>query len=282
MSASPLHESGVFVTTTGERPSFLYRRSGVWTVRIVTLAVLLGSWELYARHQSRALNAPPSAIGQAFWNLMQHSDLYSALWSSMEALLLGFLLSFAIGVPIGILMGRWKSVEWVLDPYVSFFYGLPHVVFIPAMVVWFGFELKFRLLYVLVSAIWPFIINSMAGVRAIDSELLMTAKAFCANERQTQRTVVIPAIVPFVVAAIRQSLALCWVAAVVSEILSTQTGIGGMLTHFGTEFRTDYMYVPVIIISLIAVAIQGIAGKLQGRLAPWSDQGAAGAGGRQI
>jgi NitT/TauT family transport system permease protein len=281
VSASPLRESGVF-GEQGERPSFLYRRSGVWTVRIVTLAVLLGTWEIYARHQSRALNAPPSEISKALWDLMQHQALYSALWSSMEALVLGFALAFAIGVPIGILMGRWKSVEWVLDPYVSFLYGLPHVVFIPAMVVWFGFELKFRLLYILVSAIWPFIINSMAGVRAIDDELLMTAKGFCANERQTLRTVVIPAIIPFIVAAIRQSLALCWVAAVVSEILSTQTGIGGMLTHFGTEFRTAYMYVPIIIISLIAVAIQGIAGALQTRLAPWSDTNAGAAGGRQI
>lgn len=279
MSALP--QAGEY-TERRVRAPFLYRRSGVWTVRIITLAVLLGSWEIYARHQSRALNAPPSAIAKAFWDLLQHNAIYNNLWSSMQALLLGFLLSFAIGVPVGILMGRWKSVEWVLDPYVSFFYGLPHVVFIPAMVVWFGFELKFRLLYVLVSAIWPFIINAMAGVRAIDDELLMTAKGFCANERQTLRTVVIPAIIPFVVAAVRQSLALCWVAAVVSEILSTQTGIGGMLTHFGTEFRTDYMYVPVIIISMIAVIIQGLAAQLQTRLAPWSDGNAGGAGGRQI
>jgi ABC-type nitrate/sulfonate/bicarbonate transport system permease component len=264
------------------RAPFLYRRSGVWTVRIVTLAVILGAWEIYARHQPRALNAPPSAIAQAFWDLLQHSAIYNNLWSSLQALLLGFLLSFAIGVPVGIFMGRWKSVEWVLDPYVSFFYGLPHVVFIPAMVVWFGFELKFRLLYVLVSAIWPFIINAMAGVRAIDAELLATAKSFCANERQTLRTVVVPAIIPFVVAAMRQSLALCWVAAVVSEILSTQTGIGGMLTHFSTEFRTAYMFVPVITISVIAVIIQGAAAQLQTRLAPWSDGNVGGAGGRQI
>lgn len=279
MSALP--QTGEY-TERRVRAPFLYRRSGIWTVRIVTLAVLLGAWEIYARHQPRALNAPPSAIAKAFWDLLQHSALYSNLWSSMEALLLGFLLSFAIGIPVGILMGRWKSVEWVLDPYVSFFYGLPHVVFIPAMVVWFGFELKFRLLYVLVSAIWPFIINAMAGVRAIDAELLATAKGFCATERQTLRTVVIPAIIPFVVAAVRQSLALCWVAAVVSEILSTQTGIGGMLTHFGTEFRTAYMFVPVIIISVIAVIIQGLAAQLQTRLAPWSDGNAGGAGGRQI
>jgi ABC-type nitrate/sulfonate/bicarbonate transport system permease component len=281
MSSSPLREAGVFGPKR-ERPTFLYRRSGVWTVRVVTVAGLLGAWELYARHQSRALNAPPSEIAKALWDLMQHQAIYSALWSSMEALLFGFVLCFVIGVPIGILMGRWKSVEWVLDPYVSFLYGLPHVVFIPAMVVWFGFELKFRLIYVIVSAIWPFIINAMAGVRAIDGELLMTAKGFCANERQTLRTVVIPAIIPFVVAAVRQSLALCWVAAVVSEILSTQTGIGGMLTHFGTEYRTAYMFVPVMIISLIAVSIQGIAAHLQSRLAPWSDTNAGGAGGRQI
>jgi ABC-type nitrate/sulfonate/bicarbonate transport system permease component len=55
-----------------------------------------------------------------------------------------------------------------------------------------------------------------------------------------------------------------------------------MLTHFGTEYRTAYMFVPVIIISLIAVTIQGIAAQLQTRVAPWSDTSAGSAGGRQI
>jgi ABC-type nitrate/sulfonate/bicarbonate transport system permease component len=258
---------------TSRKPGapFLYRPIGVWTVRIVTAALILGSWQLYAQHQSRALNAPPTEIAQRVWAQVHQHALWSAFWSSGEALVLGFLLALVIGIPVGIAMGRWRAVEHVLDPYVSFLYALPHVVFVPVMVVWFGFELKFRLLYVLVSAVWPFIINVMVGVRNVDPELLAAAKSYCATERQTVRTVVLPGIAPYVVAASRQAFALSWIAVVVSEVLSTQTGLGGLLTQYTQNFQTADSFVPILLICAVAVIIQSGTAFLQKVFTPWSN-----------
>lgn len=244
----------------------------MWTVRIVTAVVLLGSWQWYAYGKALALTAPPTDVAQALWRqTFVAGTIWSALQSSVTGLVLGFLLAVAIGIPVGIVMGRWKTVEHVLDPYVMFLYALPHVSFLPLMIVWFGFELKFRLAYIVFSAVWPVLINTMAGVKAIDPELLAVGTSLCASERQMLRTIVLPAAAPFMVAGARQGFSSAWVGVVVAEILSTQTGLGGEIMRFGNFFLTADMIVPVIYIMIIAVIIQAGAAWLQARLTPWHE-----------
>ena len=235
------------------RPSFLYRRSGMWTVRIVTFATILITWQLYTRNMSRALGAPPTRIARAMYDqVFVSQSIWGPLQSSLEALVLGFGLSVAFGIPIGIAMGRSRSVEHVLDPYISFLYALPHVAFVPILVVWLGFNLEFRLAYVVLSAIFPVIINTMVGVRNVDPELLDVGKSLVASERQILRTIVLPAASPYMVAGARQAFSAAWVGVVVAEVLSTQTGLGGQINHFANYFLTADMYVPILFIMMIA------------------------------
>lgn len=253
-----------------ERP-FLYRRSGIWTVRVLTLALILGAWQLYARNLPRALGAPPTEIATAAWHQISSGSIGHPLASSMIALSLGFLLSVVLGIPIGIAMGRWRPVEHVLDPYVSFLYALPHVAFVPLMVVWFGFQLKFRLAYVVLSAIFPVVINTMTGVRNVDPELIAVGKSLCASESRQVRTIILPAASPYIVAGARQAFSSAWVGVVVAEVLATQDGLGGLITHYSNFFLTADMYVPILFIMFIAVTIQTVADYFQARLTPWSN-----------
>jgi NitT/TauT family transport system permease protein len=262
------------------RPSFLYRRSGMWTVRIVTFATILITWQLYTRNMSRALGAPPTRIARAMYDqVFVSQSIWGPLQSSLEALVLGFGLAVAVGIPIGIAMGRSRSVEHVLDPYISFLYALPHVAFVPILVVWLGFNLEFRLAYVVLSAIFPVIINTMVGVRNVDPELLDVGKSLVASERQILRTIVLPAASPYMVAGARQAFSAAWVGVVVAEVLSTQTGLGGQINHFANYFLTADMYVPILFIMMIAVLIQALANYLQARMTPWSATTRRGQGG---
>lgn len=250
---------------------FLYRRTGIWTVRIATAALILGAWQLYAQNLPRAIGAPPSEIATAAWHQITSGSIWAPLESSMIALTVGFLLSLAAGIPIGVAMGRWRPIEHVLDPYVSFLYSLPHVAFVPLMVVWFGFELKFRLAYVVLSAIFPVVINTMTGVKNVDPELIAVGRSLCASEPQQLRTIILPAASPFIVAGARQAFSSAWVGVIVAEVLATQDGLGGLITHYSNYFLTADMFVPILLIMVIAVTIQTIADYLQARLTPWSN-----------
>ena len=254
----------------GER--FLRTRAGAWTVSLMTLAVLLVAWQFYSHRVSRAVLPSFTSVAQAAYQQMfvTHA-IWGAVGSSLLVLLLAFVASVIIGIPIGIAMGRSRAIESLIDPYVSFLYALPHVTFIPLMVVWLGFGLPFMIAYGVVSAVFAVIINTMSGVKYIDAELVNTGLSFCASKRMILRSVVIPAATPSMVAGARQAFSQAWGAIIIAEILSTQSGLGGQITYYSTFFETANMIVPILFIMGISVLILQSAAWLQPRLTPWAD-----------
>lgn len=257
-------------TSSKNVKGWLYTPSGIWIVRLTVLVGLVVIWQVYASGLNRALLAPPSEVAVAFYQqAFVQRTIWGALGDSLITLFLGFALSMAIGVPIGILMGRVKTIEHIADPYVSFLYALPHVSLVPLLVIWLGFELKFRLAYVVVSAVFPVIINTMTGVKNVDPDLLDTGHAFCATERQKLWTIVLPSSTPYIFAGARQAFSSAWVGVVVAEMTATLTGVGGTILNYANRFRTADMLVSILIIMCVAVSIQALSGNLQSRLAPW-------------
>jgi NitT/TauT family transport system permease protein len=241
-----------------------------WTVRIVVLAAILGYWQYQSQYISRAVLPSPGGLAQSGWDLIFVShELIAPALNSLTVLVIGFALSVIIGIPIGLAMGRSMITRSVLDPYVSFIYALPHVVFVPLMIVWLGFGMQFRVAYVVISAVFPVIINTMTGVTTIDPELINTGRSFCASRKSIMRTIIIPATTPFMIAGARLAFSAAWVGVVVSEILTTQEGLGGLITKFSDAFRTADMIVPIVAIMAIAVLILQATTYAQKRLTPW-------------
>jgi NitT/TauT family transport system permease protein len=228
------------------------------------------AWEVAAKDINRALIAPPSEIFvAAYQQLFVTGSVWGPFFDSMFVLVTGLVAAIAIGLPIGIAMGRWKKVAYALDPYVTFLYCLPHVALVPLMIILLGFDYPFRLGYVVLSAVWPVIINTMAGVRAVSSDLIDAGVAYTANERQIIRGIILPAASPFMVAGGRQAFSAAWSGVIVSEITSTLAGIGGQIKLFAIEYLTADMFVPIFVIMIVAVAIQGFAAWAQQKLTPW-------------
>ena len=241
-----------------------------WAVRLGVLAVILGYWQWESQRIGSAVLPSPVSVGQAAYQLtFVNHRIFGPLLASLELLLAGFALSVALGIPIGLAMGRFRWFENVTDPFVSFLYALPHVVFVPLMVVWLGFGFNFGLAYVTVSAIFPVIINTMQGVKSIDPEYIAAGRSFCASERTILRTIVIPGATPFMVAGARLAFSVSWIGVVISEVLSSQTGLGGMIDVFSNNYQTADMFVPVLFIALISVTILQICTRYQPKLTPW-------------
>lgn len=249
---------------------FLHRAGGVWTVRVLTFISLIALWEVGARDVSRALFAPPSEVAASFYQLVFvrgaiHGPLLESLWT----LVLGLALCVAVGIPLGLAMGRSRTLEWALDPYVTFLYVLPSVAFIPLLVVWLGFELQMRVALVFLSGVFPMIINTMVGVRHVDPELVDGGRAFTANSWQIMRTIIVPATLPFMFAGLRVAISAAWVGVIVAEMTALITGIGGMILVFANMFRTANVLVPILFIMAVGILIQFLSASLQARMTPW-------------
>lgn len=254
--------------------ALLRNPAGPWLVRVVVLAVIIGAWQLESDHVSQAVLAAPSSVASAVWQLAVTShQIWGPLLNSLELLFAGWAVATAVGIPLGLAMGRFRWFENVTDPYVSFLYALPHVCFVPLMVVWLGFGFKFGLAYVVLSAIFPVIINTMQGVKSIDPEYIDAGRSFCASERTIMRTIIIPGATPFMVAGARLAFSVSWIGVIVSEVLSSQTGLGGMIDTFSNNYQTADMFVPVLFIAAISVIILQLSTHYQRRLTPWATVG---------
>lgn len=255
----------------GSRPARWIRgRAGSWFIRIIVLAIILGSWQLFSLSISRAVLPSPGSVADATYQLtVVNHQIFKPMLESLALLAAGFGLSVVLGIPLGLAMGRFRWFENVTDPYVSFLYALPHVVFVPLMVVWLGFGFYFGLAYVTVSAIFPVIINTMQGVKSIDTEYIDTGRSFCASERTILRTIVIPGATPFMVTGARLAFSVSWIGVVISEVLSSETGLGGMINTFSNNYQTADMFVPVVYIAVISVIILQLSTRYQPRLTPW-------------
>lgn len=249
---------------------FLYHPLGMLIVRISALVVVLAAWETYARGVSIGLLAPPSRIAAALYRMViEDGTLIVALEGTIGAMIVGLGLAITIGIPLGLLMGRSRPLEFLLDPYVTFLYVIPSVAFVPVLVVILGLGLPLRLALIFLSAVFPLMINTTAGVKHVDQDLIDAGRSFCASEFQIMRTIVLPATVPFIFAGLRMSISSAWVAAIVAEMTATITGVGGVLLESASRFRTAEVFVAIFGIMIVAVAVQWLAARLQSRLTRW-------------
>jgi NitT/TauT family transport system permease protein len=170
-------------------------------------------------------------------------------------------------------MGRFKAIESVLDPYVLFLYVLPSVAFVPVFVVMVGIDIKLRLALIIMSAVFPLIINTIAGVKHVDKELIDGGRSFTASEWQIMRTILIPGSLPFIFAGVRIGFSAAWVGAIVAEMTALITGVGGFLLSASSRYRTADVFVAIFGIMAVAVTIQWFTARLEIWLTPWARAG---------
>lgn len=254
-----------------KRRRWVNTHAGAWTIRVMTLIVVLVSWEIYARGVSRALFVGPIEIAGAAYDLtIQDTVILEATLISFGSLVLGLGASIVIGVLVGLTMGRVRIFERVLNPYVSFFQALPSIVLIPLLLVWLGLGLQLRVVLVILASVFPVIINTAVGVRQVPADLLEVGRMHCATERQTVRTIIIPSAIPYIFAGIRQALSQALVMVVVAEILVAVTGLGGLMVTYGNYFQTADLFVPLLVIMALSLLLTDILKRIERRVAPWN------------
>ena len=154
-------------------------RFGTNFFSLLSLALL---WEVTGRAMDSTLIPPLSQIGAAWWKLLSSGKLLSNLSMSLTTLVTGFCLAVLIGVVVGLLMGRFRAVEHFLDLYVNALMSAPSTAFVPVLILWFGLGVESRVAVVFLFAVFVIIINTMTGVKQVDTVLVEMARSFGARE----------------------------------------------------------------------------------------------------
>ena len=170
-------------------------------------------------------------------------------------------------IPIGALMGRFRLFEDLLSPYVNTLFVTSKEALLPLIIIAFGTEFKYRVAVVVLFALFFPIMNTAAGVRFVDSQLMETAKAFCTPARRMFTQVYLPAAAPFVVAGIRLGLGIALKGMVIAELWVT-IGTGELLKNFGGQRHLDLFFALAVLIVAVGLLSNQSLKALEMRLTP--------------
>jgi ABC-type nitrate/sulfonate/bicarbonate transport system permease component len=247
-------------------------------ITIVNLSLFFTAWELIARAGViNPLFFPRiTDTFAAMYNGFATGVIWPQLSHSMQNFAIGMIISAVIGIPVGLLMGSNRLADTVLSPYVWAMTSLPRVALIPLLILILGFGNAMQLTIIVLSAVFPIMVNCMAGVKTVDPSLLRAGRAFGANKVQLYVKIILPFTLPFVISGVNQGIARGLVGMLIGELLGGGgQGMGFLLDRAGEQFDAPMLYATLILLAVMSVGlVQGMRW-VERRAAPWRDLPAA-------
>jgi ABC-type nitrate/sulfonate/bicarbonate transport system permease component len=238
-------------------------------IRTASVAVFFVIWEYYGRRMDPIFMAPPSAIFEAAVQLIQSGALKKAMVQTLWPFSVGMALTVVVGIALGIVMAQWRTLEYVLDPFINALYAIPRIALIPLIILWAGLEFVGKVSILVSVAIFPITVNTFSGIRDVRGAMLEIGRAYGATEWQIFWKIVLPAAIPFIMAGIRLAVGLAIIGIIVAEFFTAISGLGGMIVEYANVFATAKLFVPIIVIALIGVVLTEFVMWLERRMSRW-------------
>jgi taurine transport system permease protein len=198
------------------------------------------------------------------------------LWQHLGASLsrIGLGLGFAIltAVPVGIAIGANRIARGVLDPLIEFYRPIPPLAYLPLIVIWCGIGELSKVLLIYLAIFAPIAIATATGVRTVDPAKLRAAQSLGATRLQLIRHVILPSALPDILTGVRIGLGVGWSTLVAAELIAATSGLGFMVQSAAQFLVTDVVVLGILVIALIAFAMEMGLRALQRKLVPWHGQ----------
>jgi ABC-type nitrate/sulfonate/bicarbonate transport system permease component len=166
-------------------------------------------------------------------------------------------------------MGRYKVVEDLMDGLLNILRPIPPLAWIPLAILWFGLGERSVVFITLISAFFAILINTIAGVRAVDKSLPRAALTLGASQSDLIKDVILPAALPHIFTGIRIALGVSWMSIVAAELIASSSGLGYMINYYREVLRSDLILVGMLTIGVVGFSMDRVLLWLERKLLPW-------------
>ncbi|HSK22950.1 MAG TPA: ABC transporter permease [Egicoccus sp.] len=252
------------------------RRYGAAGLVILNLTVFFILWELFARAEIVSpLFLPRASVmfSTLFEGLAPGGIILEHIFYSMRMFILGMAAAMAVGIPVGLLMGASKVMDSIFSPYVWSMAALPRVALMPLLILILGFSDSAKFTLIFLSAIFPIIINCMAGVKTVDQSLVRAGQVFGAKKPDLYRKVIFPFTLPFIISGVNQGMTRGLVGLVIAEIFGGNKGLGYLTTRAAESFNPGLLYAVLLVLVVFSLSFVQIVKWIENRAAPWRNFG---------
>ncbi|MFF4771357.1 ABC transporter permease [Microtetraspora fusca] len=270
-SAAPTDED---FAVSSARAAVRRRKLTVTGVRLLLVAVWLGSWELSATYLIDPFYySKPSAIGGKLVDWFTRTTAFGSIWTqisyTLQEAVAGFVLGGVAGVLLGIVLGRSRFVADVLAPFIKAANAIPRIVLASLFVIWFGLGMSSKIATAFILVFFAVFFNAFQGAREVDRGLVNNARILGAGRAQILWTIVVPSATSWILASLHSAFGFAIIGAVVGEYSGADKGLGLLINNAQGTFDSAGIYAGMIIITLIALVAEWLLTLLERRLLRW-------------
>jgi NitT/TauT family transport system permease protein len=211
----------------------------------------------------------PIDVGTRLAGWVGDGSLFLHLWATVYATVVGFFVGAVGGVVLGIWLGVSPFTSRLLSPYLNALNALPKVALAPLFVLWFGLGLESKIALAAVLVMFLVFLNTYAGVREVDQDLIDGARLMKATRTQLIGKVIIPSAMSWVFAGLKISVPYALIGAVLGEMIAANRGLGYLVQFSGSQFDSAGVFAVLIVIALLAVALNFLVEIMQHRVQQW-------------
>ena len=188
---------------------------------------------------------------------------------SLGRLLAGFAVATAVSITLGVLIGTYKWLRDLLEPVLEFFRAIPPPVLVPIFLLVFGIENTFKIVVIAFGSMWPILLNTVEGVRAVDEVLSDTSRVYRLTGWARLRRLVLPAASPQIFAGLRQGLSVAIILMVISELFAASNGLGFAIVQYQRRFAIPEMWAGMIVLGILGVLLALLFRIVENRRLSW-------------
>ncbi|HET9142917.1 ABC transporter permease [Actinophytocola sp.] len=238
--------------------------------QLLALPVLLFATWWFASAGSTAFYIPPlSVILDAFDDTWFGPRITEDVLPSLGRLALGYLIAVVVGVVVGMLIGLNRTLRALLEPTLEFLRAIPPPVLVPILMLFAGIGNSMKVLVIVSGCVWPVLLNTVEGVRAIDGVLIDTCRSYRIGGVLRLWHLVLRSASPQIMAGARQALSVGIILMVISEMFAASSGLGFTIVQFQRGFQIPEMWSGVLLLGLLGVLLSLVFRVVENRVLAW-------------
>jgi ABC-type nitrate/sulfonate/bicarbonate transport system permease component len=239
--------------------------------RFFAIVVLLIAWEAFARSgKVTPFMLPPlsSVLARIYGDALAGS-LWINLGLTLYRALAGFLIAAAGGIALGAMMSRVRFMRWFFDPIISVGFPMPKIAFLPIIMLWLGVYDVSKISMVVFDAIFPVVTATIAGLAAVDKELVWSARNMGAREHELIWQVALPAALPQILTGLQVALPIALIVEIVVEMAMGGYGLGGAMMSASRFADSRGVFAGIVEIAIVGYALIKAMSFARARLLVW-------------
>lgn len=254
------------------RPQEIVRNT---LLHVVLIAIILGGWRLAAIWVEPVWISSPTLVLDKLRDWIDQGSLWHNVNATMYEAVIGLVIGTVLGIVVGLLLHRFVLLSKIVWPYLMTGYSLPRIALAPFFVLWFGIGLMSKVLLVVSVVFFIVLFNVKQGVETVDRDLMDVMRSMRAKRWDTLRYVLMPTIVPWVVAAVKISVGTALVSAVVGEMVGSTEGLGWLVTDSINRFDMTGALTALFVMAVLARGMYYVLAIAERRLFRWRKESGA-------